>query len=95
MSRPPRCLITGCELVAINTGAKAHGDLHQVGNAYVFNAVLDEHGETKWTRGGTPTRSNWVALHTGDVFERRGVLVFALGDAALSEAARNYIEGAP
>lgn len=86
----PHCLITGCELVDLNSGATAHGDLHRIGDSYVFNAVRDEFGETKWQHV-EPHSPRIVYVGIGDVFERRGVVVFSVDDAALSDAAREFI----
>ncbi len=89
----PRCLITGCELVLAPYGATAHGDLHQVGGAYVFNAVRDESGETSWNYDAP--RSDRVIYVDSDWFERKGVIVIAAEDVRLSDPARNFIESAP
>jgi hypothetical protein len=45
------CIITGAELFDLQSYRWVHGDLHRVGDAYVFNAVLDEKGEVAWTEG--------------------------------------------
>lgn len=91
----PRCLITGCELVAQNMmGATAHGDLHRLGDSYVFNAVRDESGETNW-KHEAPRSDRIIFVDTATVFERRGVIVVAIEDARLSDSARNFIESAP
>jgi hypothetical protein len=91
----PRCLITGCDLVCINTASTAHGDLHQVGEAFIFNAVRDAHGETHWRHEEAPRSTRLIYVHTDHAFERRGVIVFHTTAAQLSDEARRHIQETP
>jgi hypothetical protein len=97
MSAAVQCVITGCFLFAPNEQRVAYGDLHQIGGeAYVFNAVLEE-GETMWRDGFPPpsTRAEdsarVVSVDSNNYFERRGVIVFPEYAAVLNDAAREHI----
>lgn len=92
----PHCIITGCGLYVSNENKYAHGDLHQVGDCYVFNACLSD-GETFWwtPSNETPMSKIVVATDSNFYFERRGVIVFSVNSAILSGPARRHIaEGA-
>lgn len=90
----PQCVITGCTLVLTNERATVHGDLHLVGGAFVFNAVLNRNGDAAREHelcdevmGST---RKCVAVDSNLAFERRGVFVFD-GTAALpNKAALQY-----
>lgn len=83
------CIITGCELVAY--GRKwCHGDLHAVGGAYVFNAVL-VNGETYWRYKDFPGDERMILRIDGDYFERRGVIVMAQTAGVLNDRAAKYV----
>jgi hypothetical protein len=90
----PQCLITGCALVDGNR--QVWGDLHAVGDCYVFNAVLFG-GETAWQYNEpTPSTMKQVeVLGSSAIFERRGVLIFPQAAATLNPAAEAYLKGAP
>lgn len=85
------CLITGCALIDPD-GAAIWGDLYQLADCYVFNAVL---------RNGEASRSyelrpdGRIITIVGDFFERRGVFVIPLTCAVLNQVASLFIaEGA-
>lgn len=86
-----KCLITGCDLVDDNTGYWVHGDLHEVGGAYVFNCCLKD-GEAAWTRGRYPAGRRLCVCTGAQFFERRGVLVVAAKDAQLNAEAAAYVQ---
>ena len=87
----PRCLVTGITLVDPVQGKKVYGDLHELGSTYVFNACLTPtNGEAAWQYD---TAVNDRAVMCGHYFERRGVIVFIQAEAALNQAARDYITG--
>lgn len=90
----PRCVITGCEIVARNTEATAHGDLHMLGDVFIFNAVRGQDGETRWFQA-LPASGRVIYVDTNYVFERRGVIVIPLRHATLSKQASDFIESAP
>lgn len=86
----PRCIITGCTL--IYAGTWQSGDLFELGDIYIFNAV----GEPQYE--GEPFYERAVIL--ADIphqtyFERRDVFVFAKSAAALNDKAKAYLAGAP
>jgi hypothetical protein len=89
------CLITGCYLHRPEVGA-AWGDLHKVGDCFVFNAVLDEKGETRlMTQSQLPARGDkgLYVREGADVFERRGVIIVPCNQAHLNLAAERYVRG--
>lgn len=89
------CIITGCALVDDRQGRCVWGDLHEIGESYVFNAVLD-HGETAWQHGA-PVHDHMKQLVIADKcpadawFERRGVFVLAKQWGELNRPAREYL----
>jgi hypothetical protein len=90
----PECLITGCALV--DGDRQVWGDLHSVGDCYVFNAVLFG-GEPNW-QYNEPTPASMKSLELlgrGAIFERRGVLIFPKAAAVLNPAAEAFLKGAP
>ena len=88
----PVCIITGCVLWDMHHDCRAHGDLHMIGDTYVFNAAVDSTRETVWIR--EPVLATERVLYiTGDYFERRGVIVVHQENAELNPAARKYIGG--
>lgn len=100
-----KCLITGCNLVDDAGGRWCHGDLHEVGDCYVFNACLIQEdslpeeqvkGETAWNyEGGTPEGSKLlVLLLYAQPFERRGVIVVHKAQTFFNKAAADYLLGA-
>lgn len=68
------CLITGCTL---RTGSQwVGGDLHQIGTAYVFNAIL-RNGEAAWQFAERPHYTKEIdASFCAQYLEKRGVIVF-------------------
>ena len=92
------CLITGC--AAFNGHQYVGGDLHQVGDCYVFNCILErgEHGvryhsgEAAWA-----SREDWahypkiVDFSAAIYWERRGTLVAPARECTLNDAAREYL----
>ena len=76
-----QCIKTGCRLF-VNHGTKSvWGDLHSVGGeAFVFNACLNDRGEADWgykmiydLSGGNEAT---CFVKDSNYFERRGVIVF-------------------
>lgn len=90
MSRP-ECLITGCALVLERAEQWTWGDLHRVGDTWVFSAVLNVHGETHW-KSGIPEADRRALISRGPFFERRAVIVIAGEAAYLNDAAKEYLE---
>lgn len=90
MSRP-ECLITGCALLLPRARQWAWGDLHRVGDAWIFNAVLDGRGETNW-RYEELYAVQRILIARGSYFERRGVIVIAGEAAYLNNVAKEYLE---
>lgn len=93
-----KTLITGCDVVDSQEHRWVHGDLHEIGDTYVFNAVLDNRGQSNWSYEDWDSviTSRALILHPATnvrFFERRGVLVIAKSDATLTDAAKEYIRG--
>ncbi len=90
------CLVTGCALV-LGSAPDTHlwGDMHAVSpGTLIFNAVLNQQtGEAlRVTRPiDESVRAYFVAPYA-EVFERRGVLVFALIEAGWNRALGDYLE---
>lgn len=88
----PKCLITGCALVVDHGSRWAWGDLHRIGNSYVFNAAEYDARETKWQYDMKNLRGPSVhILHADNIFDRRGVVVFSLSVAVLDALAEKRI----
>jgi hypothetical protein len=93
------CLVTGCALV-LRGEPYAHlwGDMHCVSpGCLIFNAVLEPNtGEA--LRITRPLDERVRAYHLNEyaeVFERRGVLIFAVEDAGWNAALGDYLELSP
>ena len=86
------CIITGC--VATHNGFEwVGGDLHQVGGAYIFNAIVGPKGEARWGK-----REDYAHYdkevdfsESNHFFERRGVIVG--WPAKLNQKADDYVHG--
>lgn len=93
-----RVLITGCGLFDQNAERWVWGDLWEVWDTYVFNAVLHE-GQTSWSYGvpeALKTRNFLLINHeANNYFERRGVIVVPKLDARLNFTAMKYLQGDP
>lgn len=92
------CLITGCALVDDTQARSVWGDLHRIGDTFIFNAVLDPDREAAWQYGKDAACPNVVKQLTirsncpaAAVFERRGVIIVHIGWADLNQAAQDYI----
>src|SRR4051812_44713600 len=93
------CIITGCEL---RHGDRcAWGDLFMIGEAWVFNAILDDDGQTMWQN--VPPAAAWSgrrALLVKGIprdevyFERRGVIVIQRQHGELNPDAQAYLQRA-
>lgn len=89
------CIITGCALV--DGDRSLWGDLHAVGESYVFNGVVDARGHAGWeynTHIAHTTKALEIipaASATHYAFERRGVVVIPKGAARLNHAATQYL----
>lgn len=88
------CMITGCALRREHFEHEyAWGDLHRIGNVWVFNAVL-HNGETWWTHALYPDEGKRRGIDLREFtpyFERRGVWVIEGGMELLDAAAREYL----
>lgn len=91
MKNSPACVITGCELISSRLGTKVHGDLHQLGDTWIFNACLNDNGEAAWDHSVTIDKSCKALILDGDFFERRGVIIAATAAAILNDAALEYL----
>lgn len=84
-----RCLITGCYLYNIADDNHCYGDLHEVGDCYVFNAVLRE-AQARW-EGGNPFGKILNLRDGAPYFERRGVIIVPKSYTYLNSTAGDYI----
>lgn len=96
MKTRPDCLITGCALVTAH--GTAWGDLHALGDCYVFNAVLDERGEVSWSAAGCPIEvtplvktATFIENPRFDWFERRGVIIMPKAAVQFNPTACLYL----
>jgi hypothetical protein len=93
------CIITGCALVDGNRAL--WGDLHSIGESWVFNGVLDSRGNAAWEHDGFLGREVKAleilpaasAVHYA--FERRGVVVVPKAAARLNQPALAYVLSSP
>lgn len=89
------CFITGCYLFEEEARKLVRGDLHRIGGAWVFNAVMED-GETNWlyvpSSYSVPQDLKIAIIRaSATYFERRGVIVISHSDVHLTEAAEAYI----
>lgn len=88
------CLITGCALKGPH--GTSWGDLHMVGDCFVFTAFRGDDGETNWnmmTFQKFDNKGKIITLRDGcDYFERHGVIVFEALHAIFNPAAREYLK---
>lgn len=82
------CVITGC--TAINGHQQVGGDLHKVGDCYVFNAIVNKNGETAW--GKTHYTKLIDFSRARNLFERRGVFVAHKDEVGFNLEALEYME---
>lgn len=87
-----RCLITGAGLY-LGDGVGYHGDLHEEGDCYIFNAVLRQDHPDSLLLQVSPTGDRTLAMRpeAPHFFERRGVCVIPKESAYLSDGAFAYI----
>lgn len=88
----PRCLITGCELTQGNQ--IVHGDLHEVGDCYIFNACRNDDVQAAWHELPPELPPHIKVIVIGSeatYFERHGVFTFHKSQAVLNPAAQDYI----
>ena len=86
------CLITGADLY-LGEGMGFHGDLFEVGECYVFNAVMNTGGQYPVMLTVVPNGPRTLVVHRSvdNLFEKRGVVVVPKGLAALTDEAEAYI----
>lgn len=89
----PECIITGCEFMS--AGGYVHGDLHQLGDVYIFNAATGAQGNMEWAYGPPHKGAKVLWDSCGMYFERRGVIIIAKAGAILNQAAQDYLTGGP
>jgi hypothetical protein len=90
----PQCLVTGCNVVDAAQRRWAHGDLHQLGGALIFNAVLGN-GETNWNYGSSPPGDVPCITALSPFFERRGVIVLRSSGVTANKAALDRMNWTP
>lgn len=84
------CIITGC--VAFNGHQWVGGDLHQIGNCFVFNCCMNS-GEAAW--GAREEWSHYTKevdfSQSPDCWERRGTIVAEGRPGMLNNVALEYL----
>lgn len=83
------CVITGCELADHAHERWAHGDLHRLEGVFIFVAVCDEKGETRWHTEPLDEDTHRVlciGLHSR-TFERKGIIFVEEQTARLNHKA--------
>ena len=86
------CLITGADLY-LGEGMGFHGDLFEVGECYVFNAVMntDKQYPIMVTVDPKGARTLVVRRSVENLFEKRGIVVVPKSLAELSPEAEAYV----
>jgi len=86
----PRCVITGCDLT--DGESHIHGDLHELGDVYIFNACLDEEWQASRDYHNLPHKNaKVITCSAAFFFERRGVIIFPKYCTFLNQAAKDYL----
>jgi len=88
------CIITGCKVYDPLHYRYAHGDLHRIGETYVFHACINTNQQTNW-HDGLPEESEKILIYqdfSGDSVDVRGVLVIPPNIAQLNQVAIDYIK---
>jgi hypothetical protein len=85
-----KCICNGAELLDSSSGLWVHGDLFELGDCFVFNAVLNEHGEAKWDRDDFRPGAKILQLESY-FFERRGVIVVRKDAARMNPSLAEYV----
>lgn len=95
------CLITGCAFHDPETDRALWGDLHHVGDCWVFNGATVG-GKPQWQYGEdarvpdvTKTLTLNPGTRLGDFVEKGAVLVIQKSAATLNKAAIDYIKPRP
>lgn len=91
------CIITGCGL--IEGPRYLWGDLHKIGDCFVFNGVAHD-GKARWSPADElpPTFMSItvdLALPVKEYIERRGVAVFPEEYGILNDVAKAYLKNSP
>jgi hypothetical protein len=89
-----KCLITGCELLDRSHNRIVHGDLHEEGDCFVFNACYTKENGTAWSYdiGDKLETHAVVSIPFGYEYrDFRSVIVIPKNIADLNKAARDYI----
>jgi len=88
------CIITGC--LAFNGLEYAVGDLHRLGDCYVFNAVFHtfgvERGETDWGSDMYGYTKVVDFSKAADVWERRATIVAPVSQVTFNADAQDYLD---
>jgi len=91
------CLITGCAMRI--GGSTLWGDLHELGDVYIFNAVTGPDGKASAAYNpqteGPDVR--WIEVFddcpSSLLFERRGIIVVSKAATVLNDVAREFLAG--
>lgn len=88
-----KCIKTGCALIVSGIDPEAYywGDLHAVGDTFIFNAVVQDYSPI--VRPTADLESCHVATIDAFAwyFERRGVFVFPRKDTKLSDGLNRFL----
>lgn len=86
----PKCIINGAVLV--EDGRWVEGDLHIVGNTFVFNAkVVDNNPMWVYRQQLPMSAKSLIVDHPDATYEKRGIIVVHSEHAHLNDAAVTYM----
>ncbi|MGD9674519.1 MAG: hypothetical protein AB7U98_13685 [Candidatus Nitrosocosmicus sp.] len=90
----PQCVITGCAMQVGN--AYAWGDLHELGDTWIFNGVPTKDARMVWVHYPPAADQKILIVTNPDAtFTRRGLCVIPKSCAELNLVAKRHIAGAP
>jgi len=88
------CIITGCKARIGN--ATVGGDLHAIGDCFVFNAIVDTSAGAAWDYEDelyNHYRMEVDFSEARDCWERRGTIVAKASECELNLQAKEYLRG--
>ena len=90
-SPTPFRIIKGCTLIRSSDNKWLYGDLHELGDVYIFNAILHTDGKAHWQMGLYDGGKS-VSVSPEYTYNKHGVLVFSKLTATLNTGAKNYLK---
>lgn len=85
------CIITGCTLIAYNE--YVGGDLHKIGDYYVFSAIKDKEGNSRWSADHLEYAHYSKTVHiSGEFFDKSGIIIVPIAHCVLNTEAQEYLK---